>query len=78
MNPWIADQLVAGRREDLERAAGARRPARITEAEPPGAAPAHRTRPAVARHVGVLLIAVGRRLADTDTLSAAFDVSHRS
>jgi hypothetical protein len=71
MNPWQAEQLAADRMEDLERAAGAQR--RYLETViAPGAGPS-RARPAVARHVGSLLIAVGRRLAEPDGFPAAFE-----
>ncbi len=79
MNPWLAERLVTGRMEEYERAAlrggvGGEAPADPTA---PLASP-HRSRPALARHLGVALIALGRRLADGDTLAGAFETSHRT
>ena len=76
MNPWIAKKMVTSRMNDLEQAAhGHQKPlsaAVVTELSPP------RQRGNFTRHVGVLLISVGRRLADTDALPAAFDGAHRA
>ncbi len=77
MNPWVAEQLVAGRIADLEAAAhGHRRPQNVAP-EDLESSIAPRPRPALAHHLGVLLIAMGRRLADSDGLPAAFEGSHR-
>jgi hypothetical protein len=76
MNPWIAKKMVTGRMNDLEQAAhGHQKPASaaaVTELSPP------RHRRSVTRHLGVLLISVGRRLAEADTFPAVFDGAHRS
>lgn len=75
MNPWLAEQLVPQRRAELERAAHPQSEPLALEAL--ADAPAPRTRPALSHHVGVLLIAVGRRLAEPKTLPAAFEWTHR-
>ena len=67
MNPWMAEQLVSDRMNDLERAADAHRHLPTNTAEAFVSPAPLRTRPAFARHVGVLLIAVGRRLAEPDS-----------
>ena len=76
INPWIAKKMVTSRMNDLEQAAhGHQKPtsvAAVTELSPP------RRRGSFTRHVGVLLISVGRRLADTDAFPAAFDGGHRA
>jgi hypothetical protein len=74
MNLWQAEQLAADRRSDFERAADVHRQLPETTVEPVVAA--SRVRPAFARHVGVLLIAIGRRLAEPDSFPAAFDGPH--
>jgi hypothetical protein len=74
MNPWQAEQMAADRMENLERAAGAQR--RYLETVTESAVGPTRPRPAVARHVGALLIAMGRRLAEPDAFPAAFDGPH--
>jgi hypothetical protein len=73
MNPGLALQLAAMKRDDLERAAGGHRgrPAAAGGASP-GASSGGRGRPAVARHAGVFLISVGRRLAGPEG-RVAFD-----
>jgi hypothetical protein len=73
MNPRVALQLAAMRRDDLERAAGGHggHPAPAAEAFL-DASPVGRERPAVARHAGVLLISIGRRLAGPEG-RVAFD-----
>jgi hypothetical protein len=76
MNPWLAEQLVPSRMADLERAAHPQsRPQ--TALEPLLDQTIVRTRPALARHVGILLIAVGQRLAGPHTFPAAFEGPHR-
>jgi hypothetical protein len=79
MNPWMVEQLVAGRRDDLERAAHvhSRTPSPDTEIELVARADAPRPRPAFGHHLGILLIAVGRRLTEGDALPPAFDGPHR-
>jgi hypothetical protein len=76
MNPWIAKKMVTSRMNDLAQAAhGHQKPpsaAAVTELSPP------LRRGSFTRHVGVLLISVGRRLADADTFPAAFDGAHRA
>ena len=76
MNPWLAEQLVPSRRAELERAAHSHGQPH-TAREPSVEHPMLRTRPALARHVGVLLIAVGRRLAEPQSFPAAFEGPHR-
>jgi hypothetical protein len=77
MNPWVAEQLVESRMADLAAAAhGHRRPG-TPDHEDVSTPSAPRTRPALARHMGVLLIAMGRRLADSDGLPPAFEGPHR-
>jgi hypothetical protein len=75
MNPWTNKKMVTSRMNDLEQAAqGHQKPLSapaVTEFSPP------RQRGGLTRYVGVLLISVGRRLADTDTFPAAFDGGHR-
>ena len=75
MNPWLAEQMVPLRRAELERAAHPHsEPLALDELTD---APLLRRRPALSHHVGVLLIAVGRRLAEPKTLPAAFEGTHR-
>jgi hypothetical protein len=75
MNPGVAEQLVASRMEDLARARHGRLPSPLPGREfETSSAP--RTRGALTRQVGVLLISIGRRLADGDRVPA-FDVSNR-
>ena len=73
MNPRLALQLAAMRRDDLERAARGHQglPASAGEAFV-GASSFGRGRPAVARRAGVLLISAGRRLAGPEG-RVAFD-----
>jgi len=76
VNPGLARQLVASRVEDLERAAHGRRlpsPAADESFPAESVRPNHGT---LTRRVGVLLISVGRRLADPDAVPA-FDAPHR-
>ena len=68
MNPWLAERLVADRRDEVARAAEAHRRLEPADEASPGAR--SRSHPALARRVGVLLIAVGRRLADGDAVPA--------
>ncbi len=76
LNPGIADQLVASRVKDLERAAhGHRLPAAATD-ESFSASSLRPDRGSLTHHVGILLISVGRRLANPDAF-AAFDAPHR-
>jgi hypothetical protein len=79
MNPWMAEQLVSRRREDLERAAHvhSRTPSPDTEIELMARPGPSRSRPPFGHHLGILLIAVGRRLADGDAFPPAFDGPHR-
>lgn len=79
MNPWMAEQLVTGRRDDLERAAHVRRraPSANTTIELMVRTDSPRPRPAFGYHLGVLLIAAGRRLAHGDSFPPAFDGPHR-
>lgn len=79
MNLWMAEQLVSGRRDDLERAAHLHRrtPSTDPDLENLIRADAPRTRPALGHHLGIFLIAVGRRLADGDAFPPAFDGPHR-
>lgn len=76
MNPWLAEQLAAERMSDLEGAAGGPRRAEATD--PESVAGPHRPRRALARHVGVLLISVGRRLAEPDAFPTVFGTPHQS
>jgi hypothetical protein len=75
MNPWTNKKMVTSRMNDLQQAAqGHQKPpsaAAVTESSPP------RQRGSLTRHVGVMLISVGRRLADVDAFPAAFDGAHR-
>ena len=79
MNPWMAEQLVSGRRDDFERAAHvhSRTPSADIEIELLARSGTPRPRPAFGHHLGLLLIAVGRRLADGDAFPPAFDGPHR-
>jgi hypothetical protein len=74
LNPGLAEQLVSRRREDLEHAAHAPHQG-VTAAAPASATatPSGRPHPAVTRHLGVLLIVIGRRLAGAEAFSATFD-----
>ena len=79
INPSMAEQLVAGRRDDLERAAHVHRraPSANTTIELMVRTDKRRPRPAFGHHLGVLLIAMGRRLVDGEPLPPAFDSPHR-
>jgi hypothetical protein len=75
MNPWLAEQLAAERMSDLEGAAdGARR---AWAADPEALSAPRPPRRALARHVGALLISVGRRLADPEAFPTAFGTPHQ-
>jgi hypothetical protein len=76
MNPWLAEQMVPSRMADLERAAHPQSWPH-TDLEPLVDQTIVRTRPALARHVGVLLIAVGQRLAGPRSFPAAFEGPNR-
>jgi hypothetical protein len=76
MNPGLAEQLAASRLKDLERAAHGHRLAPTAAVEPFAPSSLRPDRGALARHVGVLLISVGRRLAGSEALPA-FDGPHR-
>jgi hypothetical protein len=76
MNPWQAEQLVPSRRRDLERSAQTHSAPLVSDMQPLLVIPPRRHRPAMARQVGLLLIAVGRRLTETEQ-SPAFDTGHR-
>jgi hypothetical protein len=73
MNPGVAEQLVAGKMQELARARHGRLPSPRpgTEFETTARAPG-----ALSRQVGVLLISIGRRLADGDRVPA-FEVPNR-
>lgn len=73
MNPWLAEQLAAERMSDLEGAALRPRPV----ADPKAVAAPHQPRRALARHVGVLLISVGRRLAEPEAFPTVFGTPHQ-
>jgi len=75
-NPSLFEQLASDRRKDWAQAARNHR-RRLSPAEGRGPS-AHRTRPAFARHVGILLISVGRRLADVDPFPAFDTPNHQS
>jgi hypothetical protein len=76
MNPGVAQQLVASRMKELERAAhGHRLPSAIAD-ESLAASSLRPNRGTLTRHVGVLLITMGRRLVDPDALPA-FDAPRR-
>jgi hypothetical protein len=75
MNPWLAEQLAAERMSDLESAAT--RPLRAEAADPASVTLPHRPHRALVRHVGVLLISVGHRLADPEAFPTAFGTPHQ-
>ena len=75
MNPWLTEQMAAEHIKDLECAADGRR--RALARDPESSAWHRPARGALARQVGVLLISVGRRLAEPDAFPAAFDAPHR-
>ncbi len=70
MNPGLTEQLVASRLKDLERAAHGHRPAPTATVESFAVSSVRPNRGALARHVGVLLISMGRRLADPESWPA--------
>jgi hypothetical protein len=84
MYPRFTEERAISRRQDLERSfSGHRLPPTpspvVDSASPAGAhasAATHRPRGAVSRRVGVLLIAVGLRLVDSDGIPA-FDGPRR-
>lgn len=78
MNPWQTEQLVPDRVKELRRMARRRRHSSVAAAASPAGPSVRWTRPALARQVGVVLIAVGRRLADPEAFPGAFEGSHRS
>jgi|HubBroStandDraft_1064217.scaffolds.fasta_scaffold489813_1 hypothetical protein len=75
MNPWLMEQMVAGRMEEVERTALGGRSALAVDRPAPSR---RHPRGNVTHHLGALLITVGRRLADVDSFPAAFDGTHRS
>ncbi|GEM_PF-4738917 len=70
MNPWIAQDLVSARRQDLERSASqsARRRQSAQPAASQSAQAGRSSRTYVARWAGEQLIRIGRRLAGPETL----------
>ena len=77
LNPWQAELLVPRRRDEFEQAAAHHRPPLPADEPMARPAPSPRSRPALARHVGFLLIAVGRRLTEPPSFRSAFDGPHR-
>ncbi|MGH9018114.1 MAG: hypothetical protein ACRDY1_10250 [Acidimicrobiales bacterium] len=77
LHPWLAGQMASDRIHDLERAAREHgpRPEGTTVPAPTGVA-TEAGRRVLARHMGSLLIALGRKLAGPEGLPAAFD-AHR-
>jgi hypothetical protein len=73
MNPWLAEQLVASRRSELERSARTRRVAVPHEIERAASPVAGRLPRRAAQHLGGLLIGLGRRLVGPDGWSEALD-----
>ena len=75
MNPGLAEQLAAERMSDLEGAGGG--PRRVRATDPESVTALLSPRRALARHVGVLLISVGRRLAEPDAFPTVFGTPHQ-
>ncbi|HTT85725.1 MAG TPA: hypothetical protein VMF60_00030 [Acidimicrobiales bacterium] len=76
LHPWLTGQLATEHLEDLEREAEVRR-ALVAAGRRSTRRREHR-RSALARRLGVFLIATGSRLTDGEGLRAAFDHGPRS
>lgn len=75
MPPWMAEQLAESRTVERERAAARHRRPVGSGVGIDGEPTTPRPRPPEARAVGGLFIALGRRLAGPDALSAALEGS---
>jgi len=74
MNPWLADELVARRRRELEESARSARRGGRDGAELGATHPAAPLPKRASQRLGGLLIALGCRLAGPDGWTKALDV----
>jgi hypothetical protein len=72
MNPWLAEELVSGRRRELIQSAHAGRQS-VEDADGYRAPGPARPLRWVTRHVGTMMITVGQRLAGPEPWADALD-----